>query len=55
MFMNLRHPGYIAGTPEECLRRIEEYVALGVTHFVIRFGDIPSTDGIQVFADQVIK
>lgn len=46
---------YVAGTPEECLKRIKEYVDLGITHFMIRFGDIPSTNGVQLFAEHIIQ
>jgi F420-dependent oxidoreductase-like protein len=46
---------YVGGTPEQCLRKIEEYVRLGISHFVIRFGDVPKTDGMELFARKVAK
>ncbi|MFQ6053163.1 MAG: LLM class flavin-dependent oxidoreductase, partial [Candidatus Bathyarchaeia archaeon] len=45
---------YIAGTPEMCLEQIEAYVDLGMSLLVIRFGDIPGTDGLELFAREVI-
>jgi len=44
---------YIAGTPEDCIEQLRHYVELGVTMFVIRFGDIPSLDGMRLFAEEV--
>ena len=44
---------YIAGTPEECVEQIGAYVDLGISLFVIRFGDIPKTDGLKLFAKEV--
>ncbi len=45
---------YIAGTPEECVEQLRRYVDLGVSLFVIRFGDIPSLDGLRLFAEKVV-
>ncbi|MFH0848877.1 MAG: TIGR03560 family F420-dependent LLM class oxidoreductase [archaeon] len=45
---------YVAGTPDECLSKIRQYVNLGVALFVIRFGDIPSRKGMELFAKEVI-
>ncbi len=45
---------YVIGTPEECIDRIEEYCRLGITKFMIWFGDLPSLDGIRQFAESVI-
>jgi len=44
---------YIAGTPEECLEQLKPYVDLGVSMFVIRFGDIPSLNGMKLFSEEV--
>lgn len=46
---------YVAGTPDECLRKIEEYMSLGVSLFVIWFGDMPRTNGMELFAEHVIQ
>ena len=45
---------YIVGDPEEVANRIEEYVRLGVEHFVLRFLDFPGIDGARLFAERVI-
>src|SRR3990172_3096596 len=45
----------LAGTPEECVQKIRHYTDLGVTHFMLFFGDFPSMDGVRVFAEKVIK
>jgi F420-dependent oxidoreductase-like protein len=42
-------------TPEECKRKIREYAGLGVTYFMLFFGDLPDTDGLRLFADEVVK
>jgi alkanesulfonate monooxygenase SsuD/methylene tetrahydromethanopterin reductase-like flavin-dependent oxidoreductase (luciferase family) len=44
---------YIAGTPDECVEQLRPYVELGVGLFVIRFGDIPSLDGLRLFSEKV--
>jgi F420-dependent oxidoreductase-like protein len=44
---------YIAGTPEDCVEQLRPYVELGVSMFVIRFGDIPSLDGMKLFVEEV--
>ena len=44
----------ISGTPDECIRKIKQFTALGVSHFSLWFLDYPSYDGISVFADQVL-
>jgi alkanesulfonate monooxygenase SsuD/methylene tetrahydromethanopterin reductase-like flavin-dependent oxidoreductase (luciferase family) len=44
----------IAGTPEQVVRRIEEYVALGVTHFIAMFGRVEDLRATRLFAERVI-
>ena len=44
----------IAGTPDECIERVQEYVDIGVTQFMLWFLDLPSIEGIRLFADHVI-
>lgn len=43
------------GTPDEMLQRVREYIDLGVTHFMLFFGDFPRTEGLEVFAERVIR
>jgi alkanesulfonate monooxygenase SsuD/methylene tetrahydromethanopterin reductase-like flavin-dependent oxidoreductase (luciferase family) len=45
----------LIGTPDECTQRIRQYTNLGVTHFMLFFGDFPQTDGMIIFAEKVIK
>jgi len=45
---------YLFGTPEECTERINEYVKLGITRFILWFVDFPSNEGIGLFADRVL-
>ena len=41
------------GTPEQVTARLQEYVDLGVRHFMLRFLDFPSTEGALRFAAEV--
>ena len=41
-------------TPEDCAWKIREYADLGVTHFMLSFGDFPRLDGLKVFAEAVM-
>lgn len=45
---------YVFGTPDECVDRINEYVKLGMTRFILWFVDFPSSEGLRLFADQVL-
>jgi alkanesulfonate monooxygenase SsuD/methylene tetrahydromethanopterin reductase-like flavin-dependent oxidoreductase (luciferase family) len=45
---------YLYGTPDECVERINEYVKLGMTRFILWFVDFPSDEGMKLFADHVL-
>ena len=45
----------VIGTPDECIQKIRQYTDLGVTHFMLFFGDFPKMDGLRTFAEKVIK
>ena len=45
----------LVGTPDECIQKIQQYVNLGVTHFMLFFGDLPNMRGIRLFAQTVVK
>ena len=45
----------LVGTPDDCLKKLQPYADLGVTHFMLFFGDLPSLDGLRLFAGSVIK
>jgi len=44
----------IVGSPEECARRIGEYVDLGATYFQLYFPDMVKLKPIQLFSDSVL-
>jgi len=44
----------IIGTPDECIEKVEAYVNLGVTYFIIWFLDFPSLKSIRLLAEEVI-
>ncbi len=45
---------YIIGDPEMVTRRLREYIRLGVSYFILRFVDFPSTRGAELFVEEVI-
>lgn len=44
----------IAGTPDEVAARLQVYVDLGITHFILRFADFPNTTGAELFLKEVL-
>ena len=45
----------LTGNADECINTIEEYVGLGVSRFMFYFLDLPSLDGMNLFADEVMS
>jgi F420-dependent oxidoreductase-like protein len=45
----------LIGTPDDCLKKLQPYAYLGVTHFMLFFSDLPSLDGLRLFAGSVMK
>ena len=45
----------LVGTPASCLKKLQPYADLGVTHFMLFFGDLPRLDGLRLFAESVMK
>lgn len=45
----------VIGTPDECVRQMQPYVDLGVSHFMLYFGDLPRLDGLRLFAETAAK
>ena len=43
------------GTPSQCREQLQVYVELGVTFFMLYFSDLPSFDGLRLFAETVMK
>jgi alkanesulfonate monooxygenase SsuD/methylene tetrahydromethanopterin reductase-like flavin-dependent oxidoreductase (luciferase family) len=46
---------YVSGTPEECLEQIYRYLDLGIEKFIIRFGDFPKTNELNLFTKEVME
>ena len=44
----------IAGTPEQCVERIQSYVDSGITYFFLLFPDPIPTDSLELFATEVM-
>jgi len=42
------------GNPKECVKLLRQYVDVGVTYFMLYFGDFPDLDGLRLFAKEVI-
>jgi alkanesulfonate monooxygenase SsuD/methylene tetrahydromethanopterin reductase-like flavin-dependent oxidoreductase (luciferase family) len=42
-------------TPDECIEKLQPYVDLGVTHFMLFFGDLPDPSSLHLFAEGVAK
>ena len=45
----------LIGTPGECVRQIQPYIDLGVSHFMLFFGDLPNPSGLRLFAETVLE
>ena len=45
---------WLVGTPASVFRQLGEYLALGVSHFMLWFVDVPSLDGLRLFAKEVV-
>jgi len=44
----------VGGTPEQVAAELREFLKLGVSHFIIRFMDWPSTRGAERFIQDVL-
>ncbi len=44
----------IGGSPDEVTRELEQFVALGVEHFMLRFADFPEMEGLELFLEKVL-
>ncbi len=47
--------GSFIGLPSGCQQLIQSYRDLGVTHFMLFFGDLPDTSSLRLFAQAVAK
>jgi F420-dependent oxidoreductase-like protein len=44
----------LAGTSDECRKRLQGYLDLGATYFMLYFADLPSVEGLKLFSKAVI-
>jgi len=44
----------LAGTPEQVVERVREYVAVGVTSFIGMFGRVDDLRSTRLFAERVL-
>lgn len=45
---------YLVGTPNQCVEKIRAYQRLGIDKFLLWFVDLPSEDGLELFAQEII-
>jgi len=45
---------HFCGTPNDVISQVQEYLDLGITHYMLRFLDQPHSDGLKLFAEHVI-
>lgn len=45
----------LTGTPDQIAQHLRRYTDLGVTYFILRFADFPSTAGVELFAEAVMS
>ena len=43
------------GTPEDCIKLLQQYASLGVTQYMLFFGDLPNMYGLRLFAEKVAQ
>ena len=46
--------GAIAGTPDQCVEQIQDYVDSGITYFFLLFPDPIPSDRLELFAGEVM-
>ena len=46
---------FLAGTPRQCRERLQVYVDIGVACFMLFFADLPSVEGLRLFAEGVMQ
>ena len=44
----------LVGSPDKVAAEIQAWIDLGVSHFQLRFADFPCTDGLRLFATEVL-
>lgn len=46
--------GHVAGTPDQCVLRLRQYVAAGVRHFLLAIPDVAATDSLELAGRSVL-
>ena len=46
--------GSVVGTPQQVAEQLQAFIDLGVTYIIVRVLDFPRTDGIEMFAQEVM-
>jgi len=44
----------LEGTPDQCIEKLRTYTEVGVSHFLMNFPDITTTEPIRVFGEKVM-
>jgi alkanesulfonate monooxygenase SsuD/methylene tetrahydromethanopterin reductase-like flavin-dependent oxidoreductase (luciferase family) len=44
---------WVIGTPDQVEARLREYIAEGISHFMLWFMDAPNMSGLELFAESV--
>jgi alkanesulfonate monooxygenase SsuD/methylene tetrahydromethanopterin reductase-like flavin-dependent oxidoreductase (luciferase family) len=47
-------PRTIVGTPPQVIARLQEFVAIGVSHFIAMFGRVDRLESTELFAREVM-
>jgi alkanesulfonate monooxygenase SsuD/methylene tetrahydromethanopterin reductase-like flavin-dependent oxidoreductase (luciferase family) len=45
----------LVGSSNNCIKRIQQYTKLGVTNFMLFFGDLPDYESLRIFAKSCLK
>ena len=45
----------LVGSSNNCIKRIQQYTKLGVTNFMLFFGDLPDYESLRIFAKNCLK
>ncbi len=43
------------GTPEKFMKKLQQYLNLDVTHFMLFFGDLPDLKCLRLFAEKIVR
>jgi len=53
-FAGIPAEGHVAGTPEQCVARIRDYVEAGVRHFLFTIPDVTSSAALELVGRRVL-